>query len=118
VRKDRSKYTLNKYFLNKNNSNSKKVPTRVLVVHEEYESGGDDDHDNESSEEAGVAAIVTTSTSAISLFGITNENLSTTKHKCFMQRPPRYHPNPLLNHSLLPLMMHISSKSNLSSSFR
>jgi hypothetical protein len=29
------------------------------------------------------------------------------------QRPPRYHPDPLLNHSLLPLMMLMASKSNL-----
>jgi hypothetical protein len=95
VRKDRPKYSPNRYFPNKNNSNNKKVPTRVLVVHEEYESGGDDDHDNESSEEAGVAAIVTTSTSAISLFGTTNENLSTTKHKCFMAKASEVSPKPI-----------------------
>jgi hypothetical protein len=94
-RKDRSKYSINKYFLNKNKSNNKKVPTRVLVVHEEYESGGDHDHDNKSSEEAGVSAITTTSTPAISLFGASNENLSTAKHKCLMAKATEVSPKPI-----------------------
>jgi hypothetical protein len=93
VREDHSKP--NKYFLDKNNSNKKKVPTRVLVVHEEYKSGGDDDHDNESSEEAGVATIATTSNPAISLFGSTNENLSTAKHKCLMSKATEVSPKPI-----------------------
>jgi hypothetical protein len=95
VSKDRSKYSPNKYFLNKSNSNKKKVPTRVLVFHEEYESRGDDDHDNESSEEAGVAIIATTSTPSISLFGATNENLSTAKHKCLMVKATEVSPKPI-----------------------
>jgi hypothetical protein len=58
----------------------------VLVVHEEYDSGGDYDGDNDTIEEMGVIAIVTTSTPAISIFGASNENLSTTKHKCSMAK--------------------------------
>jgi hypothetical protein len=65
------------------------------VVYEEYESRGDDDGGNESSEEAGVSNIAITYTPAISLFGASNENISTIKHKCPMVKATEVLPKPI-----------------------
>jgi archaellum component FlaC len=73
---------------NRNFAN-KKVPTRVLVVQEEYESGGEDEESD--GEVVGVAAIAkTTSTispiTTPSLFNSPNENATNNSHKCLMAK--------------------------------
>ena len=98
VRKDKSKTSFKKNFVNKNSTNKK--PSRyVLVTQEEYLSG-DEEEDDSPSEVAEVAAIATTSTPSTSLFESPNENLPNNKARCFMAKatevssPSKSMPNP------------------------
>jgi hypothetical protein len=75
----------NKNFNNKHSrfSNIKRIPSRVLVVQEEYESSGEDEEEN-TCRELVVTNIANTS-SPTSLFDAPNENL-VIKHTCFMAK--------------------------------
>lgn len=84
VPKDRTRPPNHRRIGNKNFAN-KKMPTRVLLVHEEYISGGEEEESN--GEVEGVATIAkATPAPSIPLFDSPNENPINNKHKCLMAK--------------------------------